>query len=255
MDRNQTYSSESESLGSSSKSSTLQDEDDLVDESWIRWFTSLRGNEFFCEVDEEYVEDDFNLTGLSVVVPLYRQALECILDIEAPSHQFTEQQQQLIHESAMTLYGLIHARFILTPRGMRYMEEKAIATHFGVCRRVDCESHALLPVGLSDRLRQGTVKLFCPRCQELYIPSQKRHAGLDGAYWGSTFAHFLLLTLREETKKPSWVKRNNMKKDSIHYIPRIFGFKVFSEVTSLEKPSNTRSYGIQTHEIRRMGDI
>jgi hypothetical protein len=47
---------------------------------WIDWFLSTKGNEYFCEVDEEYILDRFNLTGLNSEVQHYVQALDLITD-------------------------------------------------------------------------------------------------------------------------------------------------------------------------------
>lgn len=48
--------------------------------TWISWFLTTKGNEYFCEVDEEYILDRFNLTGLNGEVHHYAQALDMITD-------------------------------------------------------------------------------------------------------------------------------------------------------------------------------
>lgn len=50
--------------------------------TWISWFCSLNGHQYFAEVAEQFIEDDFNLTGLNQLVPFYKEALEMILDVE-----------------------------------------------------------------------------------------------------------------------------------------------------------------------------
>jgi len=90
--------------------------------NWINWFCSLRGNEFFAEIDEEYIQDDFNLTGLSGMIPNYELALDLILDAE--TDDLTEDQVDLVESAAEMLYGLIHARYIITSRGLSQMVNK-----------------------------------------------------------------------------------------------------------------------------------
>ena len=62
------------SLASSENSSASE-------ETWIQGFCSLAGNQFFCEVDKNYVDDAFNLFGIKQFLAKdYNKALDIILD-------------------------------------------------------------------------------------------------------------------------------------------------------------------------------
>ena len=51
------------------------------EETWIQGFCSSAGNQFFCEVDKNYVDDAFNLFGIKQFLAKdYNKALDIILD-------------------------------------------------------------------------------------------------------------------------------------------------------------------------------
>ncbi|WKX97662.1 hypothetical protein Q1695_013379 [Nippostrongylus brasiliensis] len=184
--------------------------------SWVSWFCNNRGNEFFCEVDEDYISDNFNLTGLSDYVPKFREALDKILDLEPDdSGEDSDGDSSEIEKLAERLYGLIHARFILSNRGLSLMLQKWRDLEFGTCPRVLCYDHPLLPMGMVDIPGQDTVKMFCTSCCDIYYPKQSRHQSLDGAYFGASFPEMFLMMYPEYRRpKPQ------------QFEPRLFGFKI-----------------------------
>ena len=218
--------SQSDSSLSSSSDGSQHEELELdFDEypSWPAWFCSIKGNEFFCEVEEDYIVDSFNLSGLASQVPLYDYALDVLTD---GSHVLKHEvlsagEEAQVEQSAPVLYGLIHARYIITARGMSRMLEKFKACDFGRCPRVMCHGQPCLPVGMSDIQRQSTVKLFCPRCEDVYYPRSGAHGNVDGAYFGTTFPHLFLMTF--PSLRPD---RRKVKEMAESYVPKVFGFKI-----------------------------
>ncbi|KDN51317.1 hypothetical protein K437DRAFT_55450 [Tilletiaria anomala UBC 951] len=170
--------------------------------TWISWFCSLPGHEYFAEVSEDFIEDDFNLTGLNALVPFYREALEMILDVEPQEDSPKIPDVSIVESSAELLYGLIHQRYILTRQGLQQMVEKFESGHFGYCPRVFCHSHPVLPCGRSDLPGLDTVKLYCPNCFDCYAPPSSRFHGVDGAFFGTTFPHLLFQCYRDIAPSP-----------------------------------------------------
>ncbi len=90
------------------------------------------------------------------------------------------------------VYGLIHAKFILTSKGLAYVREKYLNGIYGHCPRILCDKQVLLPIGLSENLKYSRVKVFCPKCEEVYKPRQKC-SEMDGAFFGVSFPQYFLL--------------------------------------------------------------
>ena len=64
-----THLEEEEIDGQCSEDDSSESESSSESEcNWIMWFITRRGNELYCQVDEAYIRDDFNMTGLSSVV-------------------------------------------------------------------------------------------------------------------------------------------------------------------------------------------
>ncbi|KAI9012639.1 casein kinase II, regulatory subunit [Phycomyces nitens] len=218
---------------------------------WIDWFLGTKGNEYFCEVDEEYILDRFNLTGLNVEVQhYYLEALDMITD-NLDEDSLDEKVREQIEKAARHLYGLIHARFVITTRGLAKMLDKYKKAEFGRCPRVLCNLQSLLPVGMSDVPMTKTVKLYCPRCEDIYNPKSSRHASIDGAYFGTSMPHMLFQV------HPTYLPAKSHER----YIPRIFGFKVheiaeqhrWQDQARLRFEEKQREEGKQQREARALG--
>ena len=181
--------------------------------SWIDWFHSQRGHEYFCQIDQDFILDRFNLAGLNIQTQNFQLSLQVITD--SLEHEIEDRPWEVVDKHARHLYGLVHARWITTGTGLAQMVDKYRHKDFGKCPRVLCEDHPCLPVGLSDLPGVASVKLYCPNCEDIYNPI-KKYNSLDGCYFTTTLPHLLLLMY------PSLVPERNFAK----YEPRVFGFRV-----------------------------
>jgi len=62
--------------------------------------------------------------------------------------------------------------------------------------------------------------VYCPHCREIYFPRSSRLECLDGAYFGTSFAHLFFLTYQHLVPQSM----------PTPYVPRLYGFKIHKSV-------------------------
>lgn len=218
-------------------------------DDWVHRFCTELGNDFYCEVDKDFINDFSNLVGLEEAVLNFEQALDIILDKQSQSGGVerisskisTSATDKSLNKMAERLYGLIHARFIMSERGCKKMLYKYLQGDFGHCPRVLCSNCNVLPIGISDKPGEETVKVYCPRCNEVYFPRLLKHSYIDGAGFGSSFPHMFFMVFPEYRPMKSTDK----------YTPRLHGFKIHPSAYTL--PIQAKRIKVSTYPARLNG--
>ena len=88
-------------------------------------------NAYLCKVDEDFINDAFNIYGINSDFHLYKCALGLILNDEFSDNHHrivssmflsvAEVEAGEIQANAEAIYGMIHARYIITTPGMDAM--------------------------------------------------------------------------------------------------------------------------------------
>ena len=231
FDEEEALVEENESSNSSSSDDGSNNDKRFPEEEptdWIHWFCKLKGNEYFVEVDEDFIKKEENLEGIKV-----KNFIKIILS-EKKTKDYNLTQELLVElQEIREVYGFIHKRFITTPEGLGFMREKYINGIFGYCPRMLCNKQVMLPIGLSEDMRYSQVKVFCPLCQEVYKPrdifygySDKKIIKFDlpdGVFFGTSFPQNFLMHF------PDLDPRVN---NTLKYIPKLYGFKIFGKYGS-----------------------
>ena len=76
-----------------------------------------------------------------------------------------------------------------------FQAEKYEAGVFGSCPRVYCMGCNVVPCGRSDLPGLETVKLFCPNCNDIYVPASSRFQGVDGVFPSASTKYFFFTFL------------------------------------------------------------
>lgn len=174
-------------------------------------FLSTPEGRFFVAIDHEFLSNRFNHYGLTEQFDDYDRVYEYVT-----KEMIDFDEDSPLYRAAVRLYGLVHARFILTRPGFKKMASKYSRDIHLPCPRVNCKKSHCLPYGESE-VEDIPTRIYCPNCTDVYKTKDPILERISGVYFGPTYVHLL------EQTYPSFVP----PEPPVAYVPKIFGMKVY----------------------------
>lgn len=183
---------------------------------WITSYLEGQNGEYLVLVDDDFIMNTFNSYGLKNKVPAFNFAFELLRKgtcnfSRAQEYGLTKED---IEAQTELLYGLLHARYIMTKPGLQAMYTYWQEKRFPRCPRVFCKDAVCLPYGDSEEPGKSKVKMYCMCCGDVYNISEMK---MDGAFFGPNWVHMFM------TKYKAAIPRETKKV----YVPKIFGFRIY----------------------------
>lgn len=196
----------------------LNQQEQMYPKNWKEDFLKRPENAWFCAIPDEYITEHFNLYGIEdedeYKFSYFEQDLRVITNSKSLA-KLPESIRESVKRELPILYGKIHARFILSPEGIKQVKAKYKNHEYGLCPRVGCQNEPLLPIGITCKLKKSRVKGYCPRCRRVYIPNPV--VTIDGGFFGPSCPHIIVDEL----------KIRDRYKEFEPYERQAFGFRVY----------------------------
>ena len=200
--------------------------------SWVDWFLTQPRARYFVRIDEKYLSVAYNYYGLKQKVNKFQAAYELICtSYVLPIHADMKKESEaiIVEKQAEMLYGLLHARYLMTKEGAAKMMEKWKTGAFPSCPRYLCHQTSCIPYGVSAEMNEHPVKMFCPCCSDVYNVKDIEMSKIDGAFFGPSWIHTFMKA------NPEIVPHDEPEV----YVPRIFGIKISDEWDDVRDESST----------------
>jgi casein kinase II subunit beta len=183
---------------------------------WIDWFLDQPFGQYFVRIDANFLDTPFNLYGIAQKVAHFQLALNLIRGNYITPTTYPTTFPEHLNDYGIILYGLIHARYLVTAAGQDRMKEKYDSMSFETCPRTLCNGIQCLPYGDSDTLGNSTLKKFCPNCGRVYHLKGRDCESVDGSFFGPNWVPVFLQ--RYSDLVPAGPPQP--------YEPRLFGYQI-----------------------------